>query len=167
LVAAGAPLASVIISTILSYIWKSPTISVVSIFSIGNLNQFPSKNKRSLFVASSVNIFFLKYGFTFCKNTDWHPPQGSEPSFSEHAHLQRLLRGSGDQNRDHDRHLVLNCKTDFHETALQRCEFVILISKCMKVQLADGDLLFRKKIKKNAGRDCSGQDFRIHQQLPG
>uniref|UniRef100_A0A804R2G0 Sulfate transporter5 n=1 Tax=Zea mays TaxID=4577 RepID=A0A804R2G0_MAIZE len=37
-----------------------------------------------------------------------HPPQGSEPSFGEHAQLQRLLRGADDQNRDHDRHPVLN-----------------------------------------------------------
>ncbi|XP_066377959.1 probable sulfate transporter 3.4 [Miscanthus floridulus] len=35
LVAAGAPLASVIISTILSYIWKSPTISVIGILPRG------------------------------------------------------------------------------------------------------------------------------------
>jgi hypothetical protein len=38
-ISAGAPLTSVIISTILSFIWKSHSISVVSIFSIACLNQ--------------------------------------------------------------------------------------------------------------------------------
>jgi len=61
LVAAGAPLASVIISTILSYIWKSPTISVVSIFSIANLNQFPSDLKSKKQKQIIIRCFICKY----------------------------------------------------------------------------------------------------------